>query len=359
MRRVVMSSVAAVLLFAGFLHVLGPARLVAQLAGADPVVFALGLLGVVLALACWSEATRRLFRSSGAVFTPRRAFVAYGTGAFGKQVLPMGNAGGPAVMAYAFDREAKLGYSRALAVVVVVELMSLAASIVLATVGIVVLLGQGAPTGAVRWLGVGVASIGLLLALLSLVIWYRRDGVTAALASGAALVRPTVARVAPGIATRLDPDRVAAGLERYYATVDEVFADRRSVLIAAALTQLGWVLFVVPLYTSGLALGVQLPLALVLFLVPAAGLTTAFPLPGGLGGLEIALAALLAALSVLELPESGAVVVLYRLCSFWFFVFVGGLCAFVATASVPDLADSIDAPVATLGDPPLVEEDTE
>lgn len=359
MRRVAISSVAAVLLFAGFLYVLGPARLAAQLAGADPAVFALGLLGVVLALACWSEATRRLFRSSGAAFSSRRAFVAYGTGAFGKQVLPMGNAGGPAVMAYAFDREARLGYSRALAVVVVTEFLSLAASIVLATVGIVVLLSQGAPAGAVRWLGVGVAIVAVLLALLSLVVWYRRAGVTAALASGVALVQPTVAAVAPGIATRLDPERVATGLERYYATVDEVVADRRSVLVAAGLTQLGWVLFVLPLYTSGLALGVQLPIALVLFLVPAAGLATAFPLPGGLGGLEIALAALLTALSVLELAESGAVVVLYRLCAFWFFVFVGGVCAFVATASVPDLADSLDTPVGALGEPPLVDEETE
>lgn len=194
------------------------------------------------------------------------------------------------------------------------------------------------------------AAVAAVLAGLCLVFWYRRAGVTAVLASGTGLVRPVVAPVAPGVASRLDPGRVAAGLDRGYATVDAVLADRRAVLDAALLTQLGWVLFVVPLYTSGLALGVRLPVALVLFLVPAAGLATAFPLPGGLGGMEIALAALLAALTVLELAESGAVVVLYRLCSYWFFVLVGGLCAFVATASVPDLVDSFEAPGAALGE---------
>lgn len=358
MRRISVSFAVAVLLLAGFLHVLGPARLAAQLVDADPALFALGLGGIVLALGCWSEATRRLFRTSGAHLSRRRAFVAYGTGAFGKQILPMGNAGGPAVMAYAFDRETDLGYGRALAVVVVTEFLSLAASIVLATVGVVVLVTYGAPTTTIRWFGIGIVIAAAIMAALSLVIWYRRAGVTAALASGAALVRPTVGSVAPGVATRLDPQRVAAGLDRYYATVDAVFADRRSVVVAALWTQLGWALFVVPLYTSGLALGVHLPVGLVLFLVPAAGLATAFPLPGGLGGMEIGLAALLAALSVLELTESGAVVVLYRLCSFWFFVLVGGLCAFVATASVPDLTDSFETSVATLGEPPLPEEDS-
>lgn len=150
MRRISVSFAVAVLMLAGFLYVLGPARLAAQLADADPAVFALGLGGIVLALGCWSEATRRLFRTSDVHLSRRRAFVAYGAGAFGKQVLPMGNAGGPAVMAYAFDRETDLGYSRALAIIAVTEFLSLAASIVLATVGIAVLVTYGAPTDTVR-----------------------------------------------------------------------------------------------------------------------------------------------------------------------------------------------------------------
>lgn len=357
MRRIGVSFAIAVALLAGFLYVLGPTRLAGRLAGADLAVFAVGLVAVLLALACWSEGTRVLFRSSGARLSPRRSFVAYGTGAFGKQVLPMGNAGGPAVMAYAYDRETRLGYSRSLAVIVVAELLSLAASILLGLVGVVVLVAGGARTGSIRWLALGMAVIAVLVAALSAVVWYRRAGVTAALASGAGLVSPTVARVAPGIASRLDPDRVTAGLERYYATVESVVADRGALLRAALLTQLGWVLFVVPLYTGALALGVRLPIALVAFLVPAAGLATLFPLPGGLGGLEIVLAAVLGSLATLELAEAGAVVVAYRLASFWFFVFVGGSCALVGSASVPELVESFEAPVAALDESAAAPED--
>lgn len=100
--------------------------------------------------------------------------------------------------------------------------------------------------------------------------------------------------------------------------------------------------FAVPLYTGALALGVRVPLALVLFLVPVAGLATVVPLPGGLGGFEVALAGLLAALAAVDLTSAGAVVILYRLCSFWFFVLVGGIAASMSAVGVRELAAPLD-----------------
>lgn len=350
MGRIGVASALALVLLGIFLYGLGPERLANHFAAADPAVFALGLLGIVLALVCWSEATRRLFVAAGVDLSPRRGFITYGTGAFGKQVLPMGNAGGPAVVSYAYDRETDLGYSRVFAIVVIAELLSLTASILLAAVGISLLVYQGAPTETIRWIGVGVAAVTVTMAAGSLVVWYRRAGVTTLLGAVAAYLHPVVDSVHPGLATRVEPQRIGSGLERYFATVDDVLANRDAVLVAVALSLLGWILFVVPLYTSGLAVGVRIPIALVLFLVPAAGLATAFPLPGGLGGVEIALVALLVALTGLDLAESGAIVVLYRLCSFWFFVLLGGCCAWITTTRVPDLVDAVETPTPLVAD---------
>lgn len=342
MRRLLASFGAALLVLGGFLLVLGPARLARQLAGANLGLFALGLVAILAALGCWSDASRRLFVASDTPLSRRRAFVAYGTGAFGKQVLPMGNAGGPAVMAYAFDREVDLGYSRTLAVIVVAEFLSLLASVVLGLTGVVVLLWVESPATGLRWLGAGVVLVGAVLAALGTVVWYRRRHVAMAVAGVARLLRPVVIRVSPARADRLHPERVDAGLRRYYATVDAVVADRRAVVAAFALTQVGWVFFAIPLWTGARALGVQVPLALVLFLVPIAGLATVFPLPGGLGGFEVALAGLLTALAAVDLTSAGAVVILYRLCSFWFFVLVGGVAASVSAVGVRELAAPLD-----------------
>jgi uncharacterized protein (TIRG00374 family) len=356
MRRLLVSVGASVAVLVGFLFVLGPSRLADQLAGAHVGVFALGLVAVVAALGCWSEASRRLFAAFGTPISRRRAFVAYGAGAFGKQVLPMGNAGGPAVMAYAFDRETDLGYSRTLAVIVVAEFLSLVASLVLGVAGIALLVSFGSAGSGLRWIGLGVLLIAAVLTALSVVVWYRRRHVAMAVDGIARLVCPVVGRLSSRLADRLRPERVDDGLRRYYATFDAVMADRRAVLYAFVLTQLGWVLFALPLYTGALALDVRLSPALVVFLVPTAGLATVVPLPGGLGGVEVVLAWLLASLAGIDLVTAGAVVVLYRLCSFWFFVLVAGISASVAAVGVGELPAALEVPPRIgRGDEPVMD----
>lgn len=337
MPRLLLSIGAATVILVLFLVVIGPTRLASQLAGADVGVFALGLVAIVAALICWSAATRRLFLTSGVPLSRRRAFLAYGTGAFGKQVLPMGNAGGPAVMAYAFDREVEIGYSRSLAIVVVAEFLSLVASLVLGAAGIAFLVAFSPSGSDLRWIGLGVVVVAAALTGICVVVWHRRRHVGSALAGLARLGRPIVGKLSPKLAERLVPERFDESLKRSYATFDAVMADRRALLFAFLLTLLGWVFFALPLYTGALALDIRLSLALVVFLVPTAGLATIVPLPGGLGGVEVALAWLLTALAGIDLVAAAAVVILYRLCSFWFFVLVGGLSASMAVLEFGEL----------------------
>jgi uncharacterized protein (TIRG00374 family) len=300
-------------------------------------------VAILAALACWSEGTRRLFRAADVDLSRRRAFLAYGAGAFGKQVLPMGNAGGPAVMAYAYDRQANLGYSRTLAVVVTAEFLSLVASVCIALVGVGLLLAFDPSVTTLRFLGVGIAIVAGGLLALGVGVWYRRRHVTLGVIGLAHVVHPLLDRVAPRLAARVHPTDVAGSVERCYASIDAVTADRRAVVVAFALTLLGWLCFALPLYTAALALGSPLSLALVLALVPAAGLATVVPLPGGLGGFELILAGLLSALAGTDLTTAGAVVILYRLCSFWFFVLVGGLCATASAVGLRQLSTPLEA----------------
>jgi uncharacterized protein (TIRG00374 family) len=87
----------------------------------------------------------------------------------------------------------------------------------------------------------------------------------------------------------------------------------------------GWVWFALPLYFAGLAVGEHIDPLIVLFIVPASTLAGLTPSPGGLGGVEAALVALLAALAGLSLPTAAAVAVLYRVASYVFGLAVGAL----------------------------------
>lgn len=337
MRRLLLLFVGAALLVGGALSVLNLEQLGRQLAGAHVGIFVLGLIATLAALVCWSETKRQLFVAAGEPLPHGRAFVAYGAGVFGKQVLPVGNAGGPAIMALAFNREVRLGYGRSLAVIIVAKFLGLVTSLVIAGIGIAGLLLFRSSVSDLRWLGVGVVLISAALAALTVVVWYWRRHLRLAATGTARLLAPLVGTVSRSAAERLHPERVDDALLRYYETVKTVTRDRRAVLSAFALSQLGWVFFALPMYTGALALDVDLPLELALFIVPAAGLAAMIPIPGGLGGVEAMLVGLIVSLTAVHLTPAGAVVILFRLCSFWFLVFICGIAALLAAVNVHEL----------------------
>lgn len=317
--------VLSLVVFGAFVWVLGPASVVAAVAGADAGWFLAGLVAVLVAVVCWSEAQRLLLAASGIRLGAWRTFVTYCTGMFAKQVLPAGHAGGPAIMVYALGSEADREYQRVTAAVSVAEVLNLLASFGLAALGLAYLAATAPPSPELRTVQLGVAlAIGALGSLLA-VLWFRRRTVERAVAGVAFLLRSTLGRVSGRVRRATDRAAVQMGVDRYYETFAEVRRDRRRIALAAGLTLSGRALFALPLYTAFIALGHSVPAALVFFVVPIGGLATTVPLPGGLGGVEVVLVTVLAATTGIGLVELGAVVILYRLAAYWFVVLVGGL----------------------------------
>lgn len=340
MKRAVVGIGVGLLVFGLFILVLGPTSIVRQLAVTDPLVFSLGLLATGFALLCWSEALRRLFAVSEVAISSWRSLLAYNSSMFGKQVLPMGHASGPALVAYTYDRETAFGYERTLAVVTVSEVLNFTASLVLAVVGIVYLVVFAPKVAELRALQVGIAVILAGLVVGGAVFWYRRSTVERVLGGVFSLLQLTVGQLSPRLHELLDPEQARSGLARYYVTLEGVASDRRALLSAYGYTQLGWISFAMPLYTGALAIDVQLPVAVALLLVPATGLVTIVPLPGGIGGFEVAMAALLVGVAGLELATAATVVLLYRLASYWFMVIVGGISSLGTTANTRNLVNN-------------------
>lgn len=339
MRRSLLAFAASLLLLVAFLVLLGPVELAAELAATDPLLFGAGLVAMLATLVCWSEGLRPLLADAGATVPPRRLFVAYCTAMLGRQLVPMGAVGGPALTAYTVDREASLSYNGTLAVVTVAEFISVVASLALAAVAVPVLL-VGAPTLAqlrVALLAVGLAAAAVAAAAVA--FWYRRRTVERTVRGTARILQRTVGVLSGRLRAWLAPARAGAGLAHFYDTVDALAAHPATLSRSFGLHLAGWIFSAVPLYTSALALDVRVSFALAFLLVPAGDLVTVLPLPGGLGGTEIALAALLAAVAGLALPRAAAVVLLYRLCSYWFLILVGGVASLFAAARVADHVD--------------------
>lgn len=319
----------ALLVVGGFLAAVGPRAVFASMSDVVLPVYAVGFAAVVGAFYCWSEALRRLLVSVGGDVRGPRYRAAFMSGEFVKQVVPMGHSGGPVFVSYAVSRETDASYEATFAAATLVEFVNIGASVVLALAGLGVLLATGSvETGAVfvaLLVGLAVAVAALLGA--AVFVTSRRAFVERVAVVLATVVRGSLGRLSGRVRSAFDPERVAGVAVTYYAALDRALDDRRQVVRAAAFSLVGWALFLAPLYTSFRAIGAPVPYAVVVFVVPVLSLVNVVPLPGGLGGFEIALAAVLVALVGLDLPTATAGVFLYRLSNYWFVVLMGGIAA--------------------------------
>lgn len=341
MRRAIIGFGIAGAALAAFLLLLDPAAIWAELQAVSLAHFAAGLVAVFLAVACWAESMRRVLLAAGGHLDAGTGFAAYGTGMLAKQILPMGNAGGPAIMAYAIDREADLEFDRTLAVVTIGDFLGLLSTVVLAFVGIAYVVVVLPPTRIVQAATVGVVVVAAVFASIGILLVYRRQTLRVLVLGVARLLRDTVGRLSGRLAAALSPASVDRGLQRYFATFDEAAANRRAMAVAAGLALVGWTLFAVPLYTSAAAVGVSLSFGLVLFVVPVGGLATAVPLPGGIGGVEFAVTGMLLAVTSLDPAVAAAIVLLYRLCVYWFLLAIGAASLAITATNIRTLAADV------------------
>ncbi len=352
MRRAIAGFLLAAVALAAFLWLLDPAEILLVLQDVAILPVLAGLLAVLLAVACWAESMRRVLLASGGYLSPLRGFAAYGSGMLAKQLLPMGNAGGPAIMAYAIDRESDLDFDRSLAVVTIGDFLGLCATVALSVVGIVYVVLAFPPTRLLRAALVAVSVFAVVLIMLGVLLVFRRRTLRWVVLGVVRLLRDTIGQLSGRLEAALSPQAVDRSMTQYFETFDAAAADRRSMAIAAGLALTGWTLFAVPLYTSAMAVGRPMAFGLVLFIVPVGGLATAVPLPGGLGGVEFAVAGMMIALTGMDPAVAGAMVLLYRLCVYWFVILLGGLSLGIAATSVrgfaaeaiedPDMAEHLE-----------------
>jgi hypothetical protein len=344
MRRRPLAALLALTLLAAFVLVLGPERVVRDLSRTDPRLVALACLSTLGALGAWSEAQRRLHRAAGATAGPGAFGVAYATGVFLKLTLPGGRAGGPAVMAYALGRETRLGFERDLTAVLTGKVVGFLGCVPPALVGLAVV-GVPAPVADAISLPLGrallpaTAGLTVTLGVMVTAVGRRPGLVRVAVHRLAAVGRATVGRLSTRASARLARSRVDEACDRAAGTLVSIRDDRRALAWALVFAALGWCLAALPLYLAFAALGAPVPLALALFVVPVGTVANGIPLPGGVGGVELALTGLLVALTGLPVATVGAAVLLYRATGDGFSVLVGGVGVAVRPGRRPPSAD--------------------
>jgi uncharacterized protein (TIRG00374 family) len=308
---------------AALLYLLGLAagwgRILDVLGGAQLRWLAVACLSTFLGLAAWGKAWQVVLRVAGVSASYRRLVVTYFAATFANYVTPLGQAGGEPFIAYVLSTDTDASYEDSLASVVTADLLNLLPFFNFAAVGLAWLLLQASLPENAETLAQGLVVMAVGVPGLVYVGWRRRDAVEAAVLW---LVAPVARRTG-----RITVEGVRGRIEEFYEALERIARDPRSLAHALVFAYVGWVFFALPLYFSGLTLGLgdQVGLLLVLFVVPASTLAGLAPTPGGSGAVEGALGVLLIALAGLSEAQAGALAIVYRVASYYFAILVGGV----------------------------------
>ncbi|MCY4729249.1 flippase-like domain-containing protein [Natronomonas gomsonensis] len=306
--------------------VIGWDRTIERLRTADLYWVGVACVSTLLCLLAWTKTWQVVLGAAGVNVPFRKLVVTFYAATFANYITPMGQAGGEPFIAYILSRDTEANYEQSLASVVTADLLRMLPFFNVGLVGLGYLLLQsqlpeGTEQFAALLLGLAITlPVGIVLA------WRYRDAVQRA-----------VVRLFAPLATRTDRftvEGVRKRIDRLYESIDLIAESPWDLLVAVAFAYVGWVLFALPLYFSGLALGLEISLLLVAFLVPVTVIAGSTPLPGGLAAIEGSLVVLLTALLAFTADEALAVTTVYRLTSYWFVVGVGGIATFWVLARV-------------------------
>lgn len=318
---------------AGFLGAIVALGALAYLVGVEDLLFALSMARtdvaaavVVMAavwIAAWALALRTVLGALDAAISPWRATAVYAGVLFANNVTPFGQAGGEPVSALLIADAAKAEYETALAAIASADSLNFVPSTAIGLVGIAyfsltVTLGDRLQFATAAMVGLAVA-----FPVVGYAAWRSRERLEATLVG---LVAP-LARVVGRTAPRLEAptrDAVATRIDGFFEAIEVVGTDRRTLLLAVGFSTLGWLAQVTALWLALFAVGVDAPIAAVLVAVPVGAIAGVTPLPGGLGGIEAVLIALLVPLAGVSAATAAAAVILHRGAIYWLPTLVGG-----------------------------------
>ncbi len=318
---------------AGFLGAVVALGILAYLVGVEELLAALSMaradvaVGVLVVAAvwmtAWALALRTVLGALDAAISPWRATAVYAGVLFANNVTPFGQAGGEPVSALLIAESASTEYETALAAIASADSLNFVPSTAIGLVGVTYVSVTVAVGDRLQWAAAAVVVLAITFPIAGYVAWRSRARLETALVGAVAPLARAVGRAVPRLEA---PTRtaVASRIDGFFRAIEVVGTDRRTLLLAVGFSTLGWLAQATALWLALYAIGVVAPVAAVLVAVPVGAIAGVTPLPGGLGGIEAVLVALLVPLAGISAATAAAAVVIHRGAIYWLPTLVGG-----------------------------------
>lgn len=334
-RQAVVAAAIALLVLVLFVAVVGWEAVFAALGRASVRIYALAFVASLGCLLCRSLVWHRLL---SVVDRPRPYWLVGGiflTAMFAKYVAPYGQVTSGVGVAAIVSRYYDSAYEEALAAVASADFLNYVPYYTFGSIALGYVFLSGVPSIALEQHVPTVAALIVAVVAFVAVVWLRRGLLLEAILTLTDAVRPVLERVAPKRARQLRRENVVTRFEGFYTTLDVVSHDRRAMVVALGYAHAGWLAFAAALYASAAAVGSPVPFAVAMAAVALSKVGFLVPTPGGLGGVEAALAGVLLVLTPMSSAVALAVALLYRFATYWFTILIGGVASIALTLSDP------------------------
>lgn len=307
---------ATIVVFCIVFFLVGIDDILRQFRSADAKVLPLLILTGGGWLISWSMTLRTVLQALGQRVSRLSAILMYNSAVFANNVTPFGQAGGEPVTAAIFSNRLDTPYERGLAAIASVDMINFFPSLGFAVIGIGYFATQITFNGRIELavvtlvvLGGGVIS-GLVLS------WHHRDWIESELVPKIATALHRVGSHVPLIDAPTEEELMKRS-KTFISSIEEVGQDDASLSRSLVFSALGWAFQMVTLWLSFYAINAPIPLSVPLFVIPVSVMASVSPLPGGTGGIEAVLIALIGSITPLGLPTATAGVLLFRGVIYW------------------------------------------
>ncbi|WP_436929265.1 lysylphosphatidylglycerol synthase transmembrane domain-containing protein [Halosimplex halobium] len=318
----------AAVVLAVLVWIVGIGDILSELRGVELRYLLVIVAVAVVWLVCWGLALRAVLAALDAPISVVMSGLVFAGAVFSNNVTPFGQAGGEPVSGYLISRATDREYETGLAAIASVDALHFVPSIGYAVVGLTFVVAGAAEFGrnlvfattALVVLAVGIPAAAYFG-------WQYRYELEGAVVRAVTPVIRTLGRVVP----RKSPPTAAAierRIEGFFGAIERVATSPRTLLEAIGFSALGWLAMCTSLWLSVHALGHTVPFSAVLLVVPMGAVAGMTPLPGGLGGVDAVLIALLVSTTGVSGGVAGAAVLVHRGATYVFPTVVGGGVAF-------------------------------
>ncbi len=246
---------------------------------------------------------------------------------FANSITPLGQFGGEPFIAYIVSRDSGVAIEESFGAVLAADILNTVQFFSLSFIGILIFLIYFPLSPLVSFILKLIILLVLLLVGGFLFIWRKKETSLRIMGWMGTKLKWFMERFEFDGHERVGRDYMVSKGRRFYSILEDLLNQKRTVAKALFVSHLAGLLGVIGIYGIIFSLGFDAPLSALLFVLPASMLAGYLPLPGGLGGIEVAMTGLLNAVAGVPLAVASAGALFTRLFTYWVALLLGGYAA--------------------------------